>query len=157
MTSAVHVTIVAAGPRAVSRRVTVAAAPATLFDLVADPRRHGELDGSGTVHAIVAGPERLALGDTFSVRMTLKGIPYRITSTVTGFEENALLEWQHPLKHRWRWQFAEVAPGRTEVTETWDYGESKHSRFLEWTRYRQINGDGISRTLERLHERYAAG
>ena len=157
MTSTPNVTVVEAGPRAVSRRVTVAAPPAELFDLVADPRRHGELDGSGTVHDIVAGPDRLNLGDTFAVRMTLKGIPYRITSTVTGFEENALLEWQHPLRHRWRWEFAEVAPGRTQVTETWDYSESKHSRFLELTRYRQVNGDGISRTLELLHDRYPAG
>jgi hypothetical protein len=40
---------VEAGPRRVSRRVTVGAAAGDLFAIAADPRRHGELDGSGTV------------------------------------------------------------------------------------------------------------
>jgi hypothetical protein len=155
MTDTPNVTVVDSVDRTVSRRVLVPTDPAVLFDLLADPRRHGELDGSGTVHDVVSGPARLELGDTFAVRMTLKGIPYRITSKVTGFEENALLEWQHPLKHRWRWEFVQIAPGQTQVTETWDYRESKHSRFLEMTKYRETNGAGISQTLERLRARFA--
>jgi Polyketide cyclase / dehydrase and lipid transport len=155
MTSAPNVTTVDSGAHLVCRRVTVSAEPATVFDLVADPRRHGELDGSGTVHDIVSGPDRLGLGDTFSVKMSLIGIPYRITSTVTGFEENALLEWQHPLGHRWRWEFAETAPGHTQVTETWDYRGSRHIRFLEIAKYPRINGQGITRTLEGLRTRFA--
>jgi hypothetical protein len=154
MTSTPNVTRVDSGPRRVTRRVTVAAPVAELFDLLADPRRHGELDGSGTVHATVSGPERLALGDRFSVGMTYHHLPYRITSTVTGFEENALLEWQHPFGHRWRWEFAEIAPGQTQVTETWDYHGTKAARWLELGKYPQINGKGIGRTLAALRARY---
>jgi hypothetical protein len=42
--------------RSVSRSVTVAAPPAAVFDLLADPRRHGEVDGSGTVKGRCAAP-----------------------------------------------------------------------------------------------------
>ena len=151
-------TDVQSSPQVVTRRVTVPADPAQIFDLLADPRRHGELDGSGTVHDSVSGPDRLGPGDRFSVRMTLRGIPYRITSTVTAFEENALLEWQHPLGHRWRWELAGIAPGQTQVTESWDYRSSGgiKARFFRITHYEQINGEGISRTLQLLRNRFAA-
>ena len=56
------VTVVDAGPRKVSRAAEVHAPARELFAIVADPRRHGELDGSGTVHDTVSGPERLSRG-----------------------------------------------------------------------------------------------
>ena len=43
------VSTVEVGPRKVARRVTVNAPAADLFALAADPHRHHELDGSGTV------------------------------------------------------------------------------------------------------------
>ena len=42
-------TVVNAGPRKVSRSAVVHAPAGELFDVLADPRRHSELDGSGTV------------------------------------------------------------------------------------------------------------
>lgn len=141
--------------RVVSRQVVVAATRAQLFDLIADPRRHGELDGSGTVRDAVSGPARLGPGDRFSVGMTLGPVPYRITSTVTEFEEDAVLQWRHPMGHQWRWEFAEVTPALTRVTESWDYRESRSPRLLELTGYPHKNADGISRTLEQLRTRFA--
>ena len=49
--------------REVSASTVVAADPATVFELLADPRRHAEFDGSGTVRQAVAGPARLGPGD----------------------------------------------------------------------------------------------
>lgn len=91
-----------AGPRRVSRTVDVQAPAAELFSLVADPRRHGELDGSGTVGEMVKGPQRLSEDSSFSVKMKQYGVPYRITSRVTDFAEGRVVEWRHPLGHRWR-------------------------------------------------------
>ena len=42
------VTVVDAGPRKISRSAEVNAPGGEIFEMVADPRRHGELDGSGT-------------------------------------------------------------------------------------------------------------
>jgi hypothetical protein len=155
VTTTPNVSIVDAGDQMVSRRVVVDAPVKELFDLVANPHKHSEIDGSGTVHAAVAGPERIALGDKFSVKMSIYRIPYRITSTVTAFEENRLIEWQHPMGHHWRWEFAELGPEQTQVTETFDYRGVRHARFLKRFKYDKINGSGISRTLEGLRARFA--
>ncbi|MET0199292.1 MAG: dimethyladenosine transferase, partial [Rhodococcus fascians] len=104
------------GDRVVARRTVVNAPSSELFALVADPHRHGELDGSGTVKDTVRGPSRLTPGAKFSVGMKQFGVPYRITSTVTDFRDDAdvkVIEWQHPMGHTWRWQFEETEPGRS--------------------------------------------
>lgn len=143
------------GPRTVSRSVQVAAPVATLFDLIADPHRHHDLDGSGTVRDTeVKGPHRLATGDKFTVAMTQYGLPYKITSTVTAVEENHLVEWQHPLGHRWRWELTEVSPGTTKVTETFDYSTAKVPFVMEVLGYHRKNAEGIESTLTGLADRY---
>ena len=122
---------------------------------MADPRRHGELDGSGTVLDVLRGPDRLAPDARFSVRMKMHGVPYRITSRVTVFEENRIVEWRHPAGHRWRWEFEELAPDLTQVTETWDYSGSSLGGFAyRLVSFPAANAKGITQTLERLRARY---
>ncbi len=41
---------------------------------------------------------------------------------MTDLVENEVVEWQHPLKHRWRWELVALTPSTTQVTETFDYG-----------------------------------
>src|SRR5215207_9936017 len=53
----------------------IPAAPEKIFDLLADPARHRDIDGSGTVRDAKAGSERLTLGSTFGMAMKM-GIPY---------------------------------------------------------------------------------
>jgi uncharacterized protein YndB with AHSA1/START domain len=145
-----------AGPRAVSRAAGVAAPAPELFEIVADPRRHGELDGSGTVLDTVSGPQRLALGARFSVKMKQHGGPYRITSRVTDFAEGRVVEWRHPLGHRWRWEFTPLPDGTTRVTETFDYSQvgTVKARGLELFRMPKQNAAGIEATLSQLQARY---
>lgn len=148
------VTTVDAGNRKVARQVVVGAPAAEVFALLADPHRHGELDGSGTVKDTVSGPPRLSPGAKFSVGMKQYGVPYKITSTVTAYEDGRLLEWQHPLGHRWRWALAETEPGRTQVTETFDYTTSKAPKVLELMKIPATNATGITKTLEGLAARF---
>lgn len=150
------VSTVDAGPRRVSRRVTVAAPVASVFALAADPGRHAELDGSGTVGEPikVSGPMRE--GARFAVHMHQYGLPYRITSTVTRFEADRVVEWQHPGGHRWRWEFAEAGPGQTQVTETFDYSTSKAAKVLELIKVPARNAAGIEATLAKLAARFTA-
>jgi hypothetical protein len=144
------------GRHRITRRVLVPAAPEQIFALIADPHRHPELDGSGTVRdAAVDGPDRLYAGAKFTVPMRQYGVPYKITSTVTAFEEDRLVEWQHPAGHRWRWELVELEPGVTEVTETFDYTTSKSAKVLRLLGQPGKNAAGISQTLERLATRFA--
>ena len=69
------VTVVDAGPRQVSRSVEVAAPAADLYAFAADPRRHSELDGSGTVGANLTVPAELVVGSKFSTSMKMFGVP----------------------------------------------------------------------------------
>lgn len=133
----------------------VEAPAAQLFDLLADPHRHHEVDGSGTVQSTVTGPHRLTPGATFSVGMKFRAVPYKITSTTMQFAPNELIEWQHPMKHRWRWEFRALDDDHTEVTEIWDYRENKAARVLELLRYPKQNAAGIEATLRALAARYA--
>ena len=150
------VTVVDAGPRKVSRTAEVHAPARELFEIVADPRRHGELDGSGTVHDTVSGPGRLSGGARFSVKMTWYGLPYRITSRVTEFTEDRVVEWQHPLGHRWRWELTPLGVDRTQVTETFDYSRVGPLRAhgLEIYGAPARNAKGLEATLRLLQERY---
>jgi uncharacterized protein YndB with AHSA1/START domain len=152
------VTVVDAGPRKVSRTVEVQAPAADLFEIVADPRRHAELDGSGTVVGAVTAPPRLSGGARFSVRMKQHGAPYKITSRVTDFAEGQAVEWQHPLGHRWRWEFTPLLGGATRVTQTFDYSHVSglKAKGLELTGQPKQNAAGIEATLAQLQARYAA-
>ena len=46
----------------VTATTVIAAPPAAVFDILADPRQHSVIDGSGTVTGSVSGPDRLELG-----------------------------------------------------------------------------------------------
>jgi hypothetical protein len=153
------VTVIDAGSRQVSRSVEVAAPAAELYALVADPRRHHELDGSGTVRDNIKMPPNLAVGAKFSTSMKMFGVPYRITSTVTALKPNEVVEWRHPVGHRWRWEFESLSPALTRVTETFDYrdaGAIKNTlKYYERMGFRKANASGIEATLAKLRDRYA--
>jgi hypothetical protein len=154
------VTVVDTGPGRVSRSVEVGAPASELFAIVADPRRHHELDGSGTVVDNIRAPAELTAGSQFSTKMRMLGVPYRITSTVTALTPDALIEWRHPLGHRWRWEFEQVAPHRTRVTETFDYhdaGTVKNLlKYYDVMGFVKANAKGIEATLLKLRDRYPA-
>lgn len=119
-----------AGKHVVSYSITVQAPASELYALLADPHRHHEVDGSGTVRSSAIGAHELTEGARFSVRMRKFGLPYRLPLKVTraqppGKGQPGILEWRQPTGHRWRWEFAEKAtePSTTVVTESYDSTE----------------------------------
>lgn len=138
--------------RSVSRSVVVAAPPGQVFDLLADPRRHAGIDGSGTVRGQVRGPARLSPGARFGMRMHL-GLPYVITSTVVEFEPERRIAWRHLGHHVWRYDL-EPVDGGTRVTETFDWGPARAPRVLELLRVPARNARGIEGTLARLQQAF---
>ena len=151
------ISVIDAGVRQVSRSVEVAAPAAELFAYVADPRRHHEVDGSGTVHENITAPAKLAAGDRFSTKMRMFGLPYRITSTVTAVKPGALIEWRHPFGHRWRWEFDEISPTLTRVTETFDFRDTGAVKdtlnYYTLMGFKKGNAKGIEATLAKLRDR----
>lgn len=143
-----------AGPRVVALRARVNEDAHELWRMMANPRRHHEADGSGTVQASVIGPRELELGDRFRVSMRMMGVPYAITSTVTALEKDRLIEWQHPGGHRWRWEFEPQPDGATIVTESFDYSTVRAPRLIERIKAPERNAVGIRDSLATLQRRH---
>ncbi len=133
----------------VARSVVVDAPVKRIFDLLADPARHPELDGSGTVRGAVFGPDRLESDSEFGMDMRMMGLPYRMTNRVVEFEEDRLIAWKHVGSHRWRYELEEVDLGRTLVTETFDYTRGQ-TLFYVLSGAPARNARGIEETLVRL-------
>ena len=121
-----------------------------LFDIVADPRQHPSLDGSGTVvSAGIVGPERLELGSQFSMGMKI-GARYNMVSTVVEFVEGHRIAWKPSGDYVWRYTFTPVEGG-TVVVEEWDARTSKRRLMMGLLGFPQRNRRGIEQTLENLH------
>ena len=139
--------------RSLSRSAVVPATPAQVFDLLADPRRHPEIDGSGTVKGVVSGPERLTLGARFGMRMHF-GVPYLIRNEVVELVPEARIAWRHLGHHVWRYELEPHGDG-TRVTESFDWSRARSPRALELLGIPARNARSIDATLLRLRARFA--
>lgn len=134
--------------RQVSASRVIAAPADVIFDVLADPARHADFDGSDSVLAAKGTPERLHLGARFGMRMRI-GIPYTIKNTVVEFDEGRRIGWRHFGRHIWRYEL-EPVEGGTKVTETFDWGPALSPRLLERTGAPAKNLTSIEATLQRL-------
>lgn len=125
------------------------ASPEAIFDVLADPARHGEIDGSGMVQNVRGESKRLALGSKFGMDMKFGPLPYRISNQVVEFEEPRLIAWAHFGGHRWRYEL-EPVDGGTEVTESFDWSTSRVPKAIELMGYPKQHPANMEATLERL-------
>jgi uncharacterized protein YndB with AHSA1/START domain len=136
----------------------IPAPPEKIFDLLADPRRHRDLDGSGTVRDAKDCPERLSLGATFGMSMKL-GIPYSMVNEVIEFEEGRRIAWQPRPPGKigsrmgggriWRYEL-EPVEGGTCVRESWDISQEKVKAMVRPARKRTVKS--MEATLARIEE-----
>jgi hypothetical protein len=135
--------------RSVSVSRQIAAPADVIFDILADPSRHAEIDGSGTVRgAKLDDPERLKMGSKFGMKMKIF-VPYDMRSTVVEFEEGRQIAWAHFGKHRWRYELEPNDDG-TLVTETFDWSTALSPQFIELSGYPKKHPANMEKTLERL-------
>jgi hypothetical protein len=120
-------------PVAVSRRIPAPAG--TIFGVLADPRRHVEMDGSGMVRGVVTEGVITGVGDVFVMRMHFAALgDYEMDNHVVEFEPDRRIGWEpapgrgHPgatpdgdrWGHRWSFDLAADGPEATVVTEIYD-------------------------------------
>jgi hypothetical protein len=146
--------------RKVSTERVIAASPARIFDVLADPAMHPVIDGSGSVRGELKGnPKRLALGSRFGMAMHL-GFPYPIRNTVVEFEDGRLIAWCGFNKHQWRFELEPVedASGveKTRVIETFDWSTARFPPSIEWMGFPKRNLPGMVKTLVRLQQHFAS-
>ncbi|MCH8566224.1 dimethyladenosine transferase [Nesterenkonia sp. LB17] len=151
------------GVHVVAFSAEVAASAQEIFALVADPHRHHEIDGSGTVQSQAIGPHQLKTGDRFSVRMRVFGVPYTLplrvlTSQWPTAQRPGVLEWVQPTGHRWRWEMTPIRPGTDSTLVTESYDARAQNRLmraaLTASKVYSRNGRGIEASLSRLQKRF---
>lgn len=139
----------------ISESITVDAPPEVVFAILADPRQHSRIDGSGSVGSVISAPERLTgTGQTFTVRMKLFGVPYVIRNRVVEFEAGRRIAWRHFTANRWRYELAPTGDGGTTVTETFDASRADRvtDAVVRAARFPERNREGIVGTLQRLKQ-----
>src|SRR6202034_3086845 len=149
----------------VSRRIEASAA--VIFGVLADPRRHLELDGSGMLRGAVTTAPVTSVGDVFIMGMYFSELgDYEMNNHVVEYEPDRRIGWEpaagrgHPSfvpgspdpdrwGHRWSYELTPDGPDATVVTEIYDC-----SRAPAQERAGMDNGlvwiDSMARTLERL-------
>jgi hypothetical protein len=152
-------------PVAVSRRIC---APAhDIFQVLASPVRHPELDGSGSLRGAISTRTISGVGDVFVMKMYFAHLgDYEMNNHVVEYEPDRRIGWEpeagrgHPAAasdssdpsrwgHRWSYQLTPDGPDATVVTEIYDC-----SRAPEDERAEMDNGnvwiESMTKTLERL-------
>lgn len=135
--------------RIVSATRVIPAPPEKIFDLLADPRKHSEFDGSGSVLKVRKGPDRLFLGAKFSMDMKM-GVNYFVSNKVVAFEEGRCIAWHHLAQFVWRYDL-EAVPGGTRVTESFNYAKP-WGFTIELAHKPEANRKAMEATLERIEK-----
>lgn len=145
----------------VSVERVISAPPEAIFELLVDPDRHHDIDGSGSVVGAKRGSQRLALGSRFGMSMKV-GMSYSMVSTVVEFDEPRLIAWQTRGPGNlgggriWRYEL-EPVEGGTLVRESWDITrESVLSKWMVKDLGEKTRAN-IDATLKRIEANFAAG
>lgn len=130
-------------------RITINAPAQVIFDVIANPRRHADFDGSGTVKGTVSGPQRLSLGATFGMSMNM-GFPYTTRNTVVEFDEGRRIGWRHIGRHTWRYELEPVDANTTVVTETFDGSTAWFPPALKLIKAYDNNQKAVAKSVANL-------
>src|SRR5262245_45811642 len=131
-----------------------------IFELLANPDRHHDIDGSGTVRDTKDSTERLHLGAKFGMKMHL-GINYSMVNEIIEFDDCRRIAWQTGPGEGWQsrlfggriWRYElEPGDGGTLVRETWDVSQEKGpvKHLLRTGRSREHTRVAMQKTLDNI-------
>jgi uncharacterized protein YndB with AHSA1/START domain len=139
---------------------TIPAPADAIFALLADPSRHPDIDGSGSVRDSKEPSQRVKLGDKFGMSMKL-GVPYSMVSEVIEFDDGRRIAWQSRPPgvfgkisggRIWRYEL-EPVDGGTRVRETWDISNEIGTKvMLRNSRVHQHTREAMEKTLANIEK-----
>lgn len=149
--------------RTVTVEQVVGASAADIFEVLATPSRHHDIDGSGMLHGRPKGAQRLSLGATFSLAMRQGKVKYRSLNRVIEFDEGRLICWETGGEfrgrrvigwQRWRYELVPIADPAGEqwtlVLHSYDWGAALFAPLLRLGGYPRRMAINMPRTLQRL-------
>jgi hypothetical protein len=162
-------------PLEATRRIEAPAA--VIFEILSNPQRHMDFDGSDMLRGAVLDRPISSVGDTFTMKMHRLGDDYLMVNHVVEFEPDRRLFWEPapgdpsrapdndpskvgiPAGYRWGYVLTPDGDGATIVTEVFDHGtvteEIRQSLSREGGSW--INGnnsllESMAASLERLEQ-----
>jgi uncharacterized protein YndB with AHSA1/START domain len=137
---------------------TIDAPAAEIFDVLSNPKRHADLDGSGFVRSDEKAERIQHVGDVFRMNMAgdHMGGEYQTDNTVSGYSHNALLAWKtapagtQPPGWEWMWELAPEGPSSTVVTLTYDWSHVTDKDILAKVSFPLVERSQLEDTLGNL-------
>jgi hypothetical protein len=154
-----------------SRRMEAPAA--RIFEIVANPQRHMEFDGSDMLRGAILDHPISEVGDTFTMKMHRLGDDYLMLNYVVEFEPDRRIFWEPapgdpsraenddpakvgiPAGYRWGYVLAPDGDDATVVTEVFDYGPLPEDLLSDggtWINGHNSMRESMTASLERLEK-----
>lgn len=143
---------------------TIDASAKDIFEVLSNPQRHAQLDGSGFVRSDDRSDRITATGQVFRMNMVgdHMGGEYQTDNTVTGFQENKMLVWQTapadqaPPGWEWMWQLDAEGSDATRVTLTYDWAKVTDKDLLKKITFPLVSEAQLEDSLNALAEQVAS-
>lgn len=137
---------------------TIDAPTEDVFDVLTNPERHPEIDGSGFVRSTDNAQRITGTGQVFTMNMTgdHMGGDYQTDNHVTGYDENKLVAWEtapagtEPPGWEWVWELTPEGSGSTVVTLTYDWGKVSDPKILEQVSFPLVTEEQLEASLGNL-------
>jgi hypothetical protein len=117
-----------------------------IFAVLADPGKHTELDSSSMLRGLASGTTLSAVGDEFIMNMHNDFLgDYQIRNTVVACQPGEKIGWapalypegshddklggMKPGGHTYTWELTPAGPGKTTITQIYDWSEVKDPQF----------------------------
>lgn len=144
------------------RRITahrvIDASAQEIFEVLSNPERHAELDGSGFVRSDDRSDRITATGQVFTMNMEgdHMGGEYKTDNHVVGFDQNHLLAWKtapagtEPPGWQWVWELTPDGNTATNVQLTYDWSSVTDEAILNKISFPLIRQEQLEDSLGKL-------
>ena len=136
---------------------TIDAPAKDLFDVLSNPERHQELDGSGFIVSDDKTDRIQKVGDVFRMNMhgDHMGGDYKTENHVTGFDQNKLISWKtapegtEPPGWEWVWELESAGSDSTDVRLTYDWS-AVDPQFAREVGFPLVSEEQLESSLDNL-------
>lgn len=148
------------GSTTVKMSKRIEAEPAPIFEILSQPKRHIEIDGSGMLRGAITEEPIAGVGDVFAMKMHHEEFgDYEMNNRVVEFEDNQRITWEPERRdivadrwhYRWGYDLVPDGAGATIVTEFFDCSRSPDEAKLA-TKDGTVWIEAISASLEKLDQ-----
>ena len=139
---------------------TIDASTTAVWNVLSNPQRHADLDGSGFVISDDRSDRITGTGQKFTMNMNgdHMGGDYQTDNHVTGYDEHKLLAWQtapagsEPPGWEWVWELEAEGPDATRVTLVYDWSNVTDPDVLRKVSFPLVPKEALEQSLANLAE-----